>query len=437
MAARRRQRRTNPDQPALFDLVSSEHDGDTPAVWSWGMGQESTTGVVEWLENPEKRPRELRDDLSNLVVMVAQTGDEWSWTIELCEQFMLPLLRKHRVRLVEVARSGPTKKYPITVFQDTREPWRLHGDGDYKLSDEHRTNGVGPILTSRSCSNKAKGVPMDLWRRREFGNRPYIHAIGFNAREGKRIERDPQFGEPGQRTPIFPLFEWGFDREACGEYLLDRFGVVWPKSACRMCPFAGSAGGWPETLGKYLEYPREAFQHITDEYCAVAFNERADLFGKAGSLTDRLARDGATQALELGRRQMDAMTWGLYRVQRVYSAKARAYRKLTLLGTGPRSAAESALEELARAVRIVPNRAGRAPRVWLAERAKDVYPSAEEFFVAAPAQAVGKMRPGFPKAWAACTGAGGLIKTDSELASPSGEAKVEAGIRRALRALAA
>ncbi|WP_409490697.1 hypothetical protein [Amycolatopsis sp. cmx-11-12] len=59
-------------------------------------------------------------------------------------QHMLPLLRKHNVRLVEVARNGPTKKDGITVLQDTRQPRRLHLDGVFKLSDENRATGTMP-----------------------------------------------------------------------------------------------------------------------------------------------------------------------------------------------------------------------------------------------------------------------------------------------------
>jgi hypothetical protein len=37
------------------------------------------------LVDPTCRPPELRDDLSNLIVLIAQTGDEWSSTIALVD----------------------------------------------------------------------------------------------------------------------------------------------------------------------------------------------------------------------------------------------------------------------------------------------------------------------------------------------------------------
>jgi hypothetical protein len=60
------------------------------------------------------------------------------------------LLAQRRVRLVEVARAGPSTLDGIAVLQDTRTPLRLHPDPDehgfYPLSAEHRRNGVMPTL---------------------------------------------------------------------------------------------------------------------------------------------------------------------------------------------------------------------------------------------------------------------------------------------------
>ncbi|MGK8500119.1 hypothetical protein [Nocardia asiatica] len=119
-------------------------NGAVPVCWLYGMGVESTCGVVRTVLEPQFRPAELRGDLSNLIVLVAQTGDEWTSTCELVAAHVLPLLRRHAVRLVEVARKGPSAADGIVVLQDTREPVRLHPDpvehGFYALSDEHRGN---------------------------------------------------------------------------------------------------------------------------------------------------------------------------------------------------------------------------------------------------------------------------------------------------------
>jgi hypothetical protein len=76
------------------------------------------------------------------------------------------LLRKHNVRLVEVARKGPTKKDGVAVLQDTRQPYRLHLEGAYKLSHENRATGTMPQLGGvRKCSQKAKWSVSEVLRR--------------------------------------------------------------------------------------------------------------------------------------------------------------------------------------------------------------------------------------------------------------------------------
>lgn len=52
--------------------------GTVPVCWSYGMGVESTCGVVRTLLQPQFRPAELLEDLPNLIVLIAQTGDEWT-----------------------------------------------------------------------------------------------------------------------------------------------------------------------------------------------------------------------------------------------------------------------------------------------------------------------------------------------------------------------
>jgi hypothetical protein len=108
------------------------------------MGAESTAGIYRMLTDPTSRPDAIAPDYSNLVVVIAQTGDEWSTTGQLVEQHILPVIRARNVRLVEVARKGPTKRHGVAVLQDTRQPYRLHLEGVYKLSDETGSAGRCP-----------------------------------------------------------------------------------------------------------------------------------------------------------------------------------------------------------------------------------------------------------------------------------------------------
>lgn len=99
------------------------------------------------LLDPGFRPPQLREDLSNLIVMVAQTGDEWSSTCDLVAEHVLPLLAQRRGRLVEVARAAPSIADGIVVLQDTRTPLRLHPDRTKTAS----TRSVPSTAATVSC----------------------------------------------------------------------------------------------------------------------------------------------------------------------------------------------------------------------------------------------------------------------------------------------
>ncbi|WP_062985934.1 hypothetical protein [Nocardia anaemiae] len=99
----------------LFPLPGAFPDDAVPVCWSYGLGVKSTAAIVRTLLDPGFRPPELRKDLSNLIVIVAQTGDEWSSACDLVAEHVLPLLAERRVRLVEVARAGPRAADGIVV----------------------------------------------------------------------------------------------------------------------------------------------------------------------------------------------------------------------------------------------------------------------------------------------------------------------------------
>jgi hypothetical protein len=384
-----------------------------PYVWSYGMGAESTAGIYRMLTEPSGRPDTIAPDFNNLVVVVAQTGDEWTTTGALVEQHILPVLSQNHVRFVELARQGPTKKDGIAVLQDTRRPRRLHLAGVYKLSDENRTTGTMPQLGGvRKCSQKAKGAPQDAWRDTEFGEQSYYHALGFNRDEYTRIARDSAYSMGGNRLPNYPIYEWNWSRQDCIDYLYRKLGVVWPKSCCRHCPYAGSRAGWAEQLARFQTLPDEAVQHVIDEYVCLALNPRSGLFGPGQSLITRLARDHATDVLKRAAARMKIMPWAVYRVRRRYSAPAHAVRAVYTALVGDRRLMVEALGEISELVGVRLVRHGAIPgapqhgdtdsywRLWLRRRSADVYPAIEEFYVVAPAQANDKATSTFESTWA-------------------------------------
>lgn len=59
--------------------------GNMHTILSWGMGVESTAVLVRWLLEPETRSCTLDE----LLVLTAQTGDEYEDTGVLCERYIL------------------------------------------------------------------------------------------------------------------------------------------------------------------------------------------------------------------------------------------------------------------------------------------------------------------------------------------------------------
>jgi hypothetical protein len=247
---------------------------------------------------------------------------------------------------------------------------------------------------------------LDVWRAREIGSRPYLHAVGFSSTEGNRIVGDAAVTLGGQRQAIYPIYACGWTREDCRIYLHDLFGVWWPKSCCRQCCFAGGKNGWPEQLARFQALPDEAAPHLVDEFVAVALNKRSGLFGPSGTLRDKLERDQATAVLDLADEAIDAAAWSLYRVRRCYSAPAAAWRAVEEVHRGDRTGAQRLLSDLVDRLRLRSGlrHEGGHTRLWLAERHGDQYPQIEEFYVAAPAQVRDKARDGFGTRWRSCAG---------------------------------
>jgi hypothetical protein len=194
--------------------------------------KQETSSPVE----PETRPCEL----SELIVLTSQTGDEFLETGRDVEHYILPLLREHKIRFVQIARRGHLEADGITVLDDTRSPEKVYLDGDYKLSDELLSAGTVPQFGStHRCSMKAKAFPLELWMnnyldsyasdtpiRHAFGysadetkrvakaeigfaerNRRIV-VLGYNAEETKRVNKAKQYDTP-QRIGYYPLVEWG------------------------------------------------------------------------------------------------------------------------------------------------------------------------------------------------------------------------------------
>lgn len=369
-----------------------------PVVLSYGLGVDSTAILLRWLTEPASRDF----DLSQLTVITAMTGDEWEHTKADVEAHVLPLLREHRIRYVQVARSQALvrKDEGVVVLSDTDQPDVVHLDGAYRLSEEMLAAGTVPQSAgSRRCSAHAKGWPLDATIPRLTNGRPYRHVVGFEANEPGRANKDALFNT-ALRTGEYPLIEWGWDRETCIEYIRLLTDVTWHKSACVYCPFSiQNKAGLARQLELYRQHPLAGVQALFMEEVSLALNPLQGLIPR-DSLGRVLAAAEMHEVLALTKDRLNATPHALYDVRRILRPRkndrtkmANSARAIRRLATGTRSQMVRQLEEAG----------GNFERdgFWRAHivRRGDALPAAEHFLAVAPAVVHDKQQDRFEDWW--------------------------------------
>lgn len=388
----------------MTPVIAPAPAGRQPVILSWGLGLDSTAILLRWILDPTSRDF----DLGDLVVLVAQTGDEWPITGELAEQHIFPLLRRHQIRLVQLARTARTKEEAggcnYTVLDDTRSPTRCYIEGQYKLSDEMFHGGTVPqVGGKRLCSVHAKGELLDWWVASYTQGRPYVHAVGFELGELTRRDQDLRKSKLPGRQALYPLIDWGWWREDAHDYILRHLGVAYSKSACFMCPYAlTSENGRARTIPRYLRSPRLAMLPLAMEHTAVALNERQGLIG-GKRLVDELRRHpDAAPLLAMFDKYLDAQEWALYDVRRAFVAgrdgRTASARSLDVVALGSHQEVRSHLDRIAKEHGRTVERDGVHRRLRLLNR-QPTLPTAERVLVISPATAEPKVAPAFPKMW--------------------------------------
>ena len=393
---------------------------------SWGLGADSTAIITKILEDPAGHG--FSPDLSELVVVVALTGDEWPDTMDLAERHILPLLRRHSVRLVQVARGGPSDDDGIVVMSDTREPQHLHRRGPWSLSDEMRLNGTVPQYAGgHQCSIKFKGWVIDRWVRDSFAGAPFRHIIGYEADEKGRAAKDNTYAT-ATREPWHPLIDWGWDRARVLDYLRGKFQVTWPKSYCTFCPFPGVASSLPVHLERCRSFPELAAVSLSLEFSAMAFNPRMTLY-KNKSFRSVISADGNTAALEALAAAHSSARWAVYEIRRIFfpartpechalhgkqcptplpgcrdhTRKGQVWRSLQAVFEGTRVEAGEYLRRDAALMNEPVFTVDGITRTTFQAR-RDGFPAVEGFLALAPAGVVDKRREKFDDRWFDVTG---------------------------------
>lgn len=320
-------------QTALFALPEpppAPPAGPAPkrrTVLSYGLGADSTAILLKFLADPTAYG--LEADLSDLVVVHAVTGDEWSDSLSYVDRLVLPLLAARRVRTVQIARGGRRDADGVLILDDTRAPSRIWAAGPWRLSDELRAAGTVPQMASgcRTCSIRFKGWALDAWAAFEFGAAPFRRVIGYHAGERGRAEKDTaiqeQINAEAGRTvcePFYPLIETdGMDRAAVEAFVHARLGERIRKSYCAQCPFSGVCASRDRHEERLRDHPETASAVLMLEYTSQALNERVALYGER-SLYQQLAEDMPANDAVLTRfeRDLGRAPFAVYEVRRLY-----------------------------------------------------------------------------------------------------------------------
>lgn len=379
-------------------------------ILSYGLGVDSTAILLRWLHEPSSRDFELK----NLVVITAMTGHEFEETGALVTKHILPKLARMGVRFVQLARGGLLQADGVTVLGDSRHPTTLSLGGDYTLLLELEQGRTVPQYASgrRRCSQKYKGWVIDTWLERELKDTTsFAHAMGYATGEEKRADKDSRFATE-RRRPFYPLLEWGWDRQACLDYIEQVTEVKgWPKSCCFFCPFSGGRDAHIERLAKREKLAMEA---LILEYMSLAFNPRQQLFATGKSLEQTLVDAGHHHLIESRDKQLDTLDWQIYEVRRLWRSKASCMRSIRVLSnTGSKAWALERLDEAELAQPELQPGADmlshpRHRRVWKRKEDHELYPKLEAFLLAAPARyaegkprLLGKARGSFEAHWLA------------------------------------
>lgn len=366
-------------------------------VLSYGLGVDSTAILLRWILEPESRDF----DLDDLVVITAMTGNEWAQTGVDVETHILPLLREHGVRYIQVARSAARANKRtgegVTVLDDSTAPTRVFLEGVYRLSDEMLDNGTIPQSGGkRACSMHSKGEVLDPVIDRLTEGLPFRHAIGFEANEPSRACKDVTYNTE-VRNGWYPLIEWGWDRETCEAYIKQVTGVDWEKSACTFCPFAlSNKTGRARVFAKYAESPEVGAETLMMEHAALALNPRQGLIGGKRAV-DVVREAGHDEVIRQFEKSLENAEHALYEVRRVIRGQANAARSVQRLDTGSRAEMLDLLEGVALDDLEV-GEDGIA-RVYLKRRGES-FPTSEQFLVVAPATAKDKQEVHFERWWA-------------------------------------
>lgn len=194
------------EQQTLFEVTQESSFG-----LAYGLGVDSTAIIVGFVA------RGIRPDF----ILFADVGAEKESTyayLPVIQEY----LKKHNFPPVQVVKYQP-KISPYTTIE-----------GNMVMN----ATLPGATFNRGSCTDKWKIKPQMRWEKENVKGR-ITKAIGFEAGEEYRQLRanDKAHTAKSDRYDyLYPLIEWGWDREECKARIAEAGLPVPPKSACIFCP---------------------------------------------------------------------------------------------------------------------------------------------------------------------------------------------------------
>jgi hypothetical protein len=115
-----------------------------------GLGVDSMTLLHQWCTDPSTRDFPLDE----LLIITAIVGNEYESTIAAANAHMVPMLREHGIRFLQVARGGQAAEHGYDVLADSLAPTEVVRRGAWHLGQEmDEALTVPRIVTGqRECS---------------------------------------------------------------------------------------------------------------------------------------------------------------------------------------------------------------------------------------------------------------------------------------------
>jgi hypothetical protein len=198
------------DYPIEFDRVKQRAK---PLILSYGMGVDSTAVLVGWAKRgiiPE-------------AILFADVGDE----------------KPETYAYLDIMQAWLTEQGfpPITVVRNRVNPNRCKHGGYTTLFGNCWRNRTVPSLAfgRKACSQKWKAAALDKYVRKHWPETQVQRAIGYDAGP-KDSKRGGKLVPTEWDEFVFPLRQWGWDRERCKAEIAAAGLPVPCKSACFFCP---------------------------------------------------------------------------------------------------------------------------------------------------------------------------------------------------------